>query len=96
MLNDEMIAMGVKINACWRRYPHYSIEYIVPSAEESVLQFCSIVSRWYPGVEELCSPGESVKEVRCKTNRLWSRDSTTTIIKVECHCNEPSGDSTTA
>ena len=90
LLNEEMIAMGVKIHATWRRYPHYNIEYIVPNDEESVKAFCRIVSNWYPGEQEFCGPGESVKECVFKTARdpRWARDQSTQIIKVECYYNE--------
>ena len=83
-----MKAIGVEGLATWRRYDHYNIEYIVPNGDKRVAAFCKIHSSRYPGEEEFCDLGDSVKEVHFKTARDPRCDKEgKTIIKAECYYN---------
>ena len=67
LLDDRMIELGVTVNAAWRRWDHYSIEYLVPEDDCTVLLFCQILSSWYPGEAEFLEKGDRITTGEWKT-----------------------------
>ena len=87
LINEEMLEFGVKLYACWRRWSHYTIQYLVPADDSTLMTVSQILNSWVPGKEEMLLGDDQVEFLYHFTDRDFVHRQPVLgmqVVKVQC------------
>jgi len=86
-LNKELLDLGCKVHAVWKRWSHYSVQLLVPDDINILEQVNLALVSYIPGAEEMLMADDHIEWVEHFTDRNFIGNQPKPgfqVIKVQC------------